>query len=212
MECNNNSKFPEQWAFAKCLSGKYLFVSENLARLAGLDSPQQMIGQRDSDLIWKDQAEHYRQADIQTFKGNVLTNHSHFIRFFQEPKKMHQALGTKTALRDNQNRIIGVIGSAIDITNCYISENPGCFDVVGKKFVFSGDLVGLVLSKKQMTILEYILRGYGAAEIGVLLNRSKRTIEGHIEHLKNKLQCNSKAEIIRWAVTSGLTHSIGRAG
>jgi DNA-binding CsgD family transcriptional regulator len=205
----NNSRL-KQWAFAKCLSGKYLFVSENFAEVAGFDSPAQMIGLSDLNMIWKDLAEEYRQADIQAFKGKVLMDIPEVIRFAQAPDKIRCLMVTKSPLRDNQNNIIGVIGSSLDVTDHHILPKPGNFDMAGKKFLFSGELAGLVLSKKQIIMLNYIVRGYSAADIAQLLNRSKRTVEGHIEHLKNKLQCNSKAEIIRWAVTSGLTHSIGR--
>ncbi len=210
MECNANNRFPRQFSLVKDLSGKYLFACENCAEVTGFDSPAQMIGKRDSDFIWKDWVEDLKWEDAHAFRGQVLLNHPGFTRFIEDPSITRRILTTKSALRDNQNRIIGVIGSAIDITNYRISENPGCFDAAGKKFVFNGGLAGLALSKKQMTILEYIVMGYSAADIAQLLNRSKRTIEGHIEHLKNKLQCNSKAEITRWAVTSGLTHSIGQ--
>jgi DNA-binding CsgD family transcriptional regulator len=210
MEYKKNNHLPQQFSFAKDLSGRYLFVSENVAEVAGFDSPAQMIGLRDSDLIWKDQTEDYRQADTRVFRGEVLVNHAHFIRFCQNPDKLRLGLNTKTALRDKQNNIIGVIGATLDVTDHYIFQKPGSFDATGKKFLFSGELAGLVLSKKQIVMLNYVIRGYSAADIAQLLNRSKRTIEGHIEHLKNKLQCNSKAEIIRWAVTSGLMNSIGQ--
>jgi DNA-binding CsgD family transcriptional regulator len=205
-----DKKLPEQWAYAKDLSGKFLFVSENFAAAAGADSPFQMIGHTDFDMVWRKYGELYKQGDIEVLSGKLSLNRREIINIAQEPNVIHHIVSTKTALRDNQNRIIGIIASTFDMTNYQILENPGQFDHAGKKFVFNGDLAGLSLSKKQMTILEYIVMGYSAADIAQLLNRSKRTIEGHIEHLKNKLQCNSKAEITRWAFTSGLSHSIGQ--
>lgn len=201
------SNLPRQFSFGKSLSGKYLFACENMAEATGLDSPAQMIGLRDSDLIWRDWTEFLRQEDIHAFKGGTLLNHPGDTRYVQEPSKIRRILTTKTALRDSQNNIIGVIGSAIEVTHHQILENPGHFDARGKYFILkSGPFAGLAFSKKQLTLLQHMMMGYSAAEIGRLLNRSKRTIEGHIEHLKNKLQCTSKAEIIRWALTSGLLH------
>lgn len=203
-----HNTFPRQFAYAKSLSGQYLFVCENIAEVAGFDSPAQVIGLQDSDLVWRDQSEEYRQQDFQVSNGRVLTNHPHMIRFAQEPNKIRRVLGMKTALRNKENQIIGIIGSTIDVTEHYILQSPGYFDATGKKFIFNGPLSGLTFSKKQMTLLQYLTMGYSAAEIANLVNRSKRTIEGHIEHLKYKLQCTSKSEIIRWAVTSGLSHGI----
>lgn len=208
MVYNMNIESLTHWVFAKSLSGQYLFMSENLAEFAGFDSPGRMIGLRDSDTIWKDQAECFRQGDIEAFKGKVLINRSERIRFAKEPDKIRELLVTKTALRDKQNEIIGVVGSAIDITPCNILQHSSHFDGTEKKSILKNPLSELTFSKKQKAILQYMIMGYSAAEIGHLLNRSKRTIEGHIEQLKNKLQCTSKAEIIRWAVTSGLLHDL----
>ena len=185
-----------------------MFVSENLAEIAGCDSPAQMVGLRDVDLPWRSQAELYRRADILAFDGTVVANHPQIVTFVEGPNQTRRTLETKTALRDSHNQIIGLIGSAIDVTEHHILKNPGYFDVTGKKFICTGSLSGLTFSKKQMMLLQYIVMGYSAADIAGLLNRSKRTIEGHIEHLKHKLQCTSKAEIIRWAVTSGVLHGI----
>jgi len=207
MKSNIDRKLPKQFSFAKDLSGRYLFACEVCAELAGIDSPAQMIGKRDSDMIWKGQAELFRKGDIQAFKGNLFLNQPEIVQVARDDQ-IHQLIVTKTALRNNQNQIVGVIGSALDITYHQILRSAGDFDSAGKRFIFNGDLSGVSLSKKQITILEYIVKGYSAADIAGLLNRSKRTIEGHVEHLKNKLQCSSKAEVIRWAVTAGLLHSV----
>lgn len=212
MEYVMNNGFPRQFAFAKSLSGQYLFVCENMAEVAGYDSPAQMIGLRDSDLVWKDWTEFLKREDAHAFKGSILLNHPGESRWVQEPDKVRQILSTKAALRDKENNIVGVIGSAIDVTEHDILKSPGHFDAAGKKFIFSGALAGLTFNKKQMILLQYIMMGYSAAEIANLVHRSKRTIEGHIEHLKHKLQCTSKAEIIRWAVSSGLAHGLDWPG
>lgn len=79
-----------------------------------------------------------------------------------------------------------------------------------KKLTFNNRGLNLSFTKKQVVLLELIILAYSAAEIAQRLHRSKRTIEGHIEQLKYKLHCTSKAEIIRWAITSGFLYRIDK--
>ena len=78
----------------------------------------------------------------------------------------------------------------------------------GKKLIFNSSGLKLVFSKKQVILLQHMMMAYSAAEIAQRLHRSKRTIEGHVEQFKNKLNCASKAEVIRWAISSGFPHHI----
>ncbi len=80
----------------------------------------------------------------------------------------------------------------------------GQFNAGGNKFILQGVLSSLMLSKKQVVILAYLILGYSAADIATRLHRSKRTIEKHIEELKSKLNCDSKGELIRRVILSSL--------
>lgn len=53
------------------------------------------------------------------------------------------------------------------------------------------------LSKRQLQCLYYLLQGYSAKQVALQLSRSVRTIETHINILKNKLNCNSKFEFFQ---------------
>lgn len=55
------------------------------------------------------------------------------------------------------------------------------------------------LTDREFKMLEYIAHGYPASYIAKECSLSKRTIESHIEKLKNKLTCNSKVELIHKA-------------
>lgn len=53
------------------------------------------------------------------------------------------------------------------------------------------------LTRREQEVIEQLLKGYSAAEIGARLFLSKRTVENHLERLKDKFDCNSKAELIQ---------------
>lgn len=51
-------------------------------------------------------------------------------------------------------------------------------------------------SKREMECLFYLMQGKSARETGRLLQISQRTVETHLEWLKEKLHCRKKSEII----------------
>lgn len=52
------------------------------------------------------------------------------------------------------------------------------------------------ISDREKQVIHYMLKGYSAGETANALFISKRTVETHIENIKNKLDCHSKIEVI----------------
>ena len=61
-----------------------------------------------------------------------------------------------------------------------------------------------MLTKQEKVILRMICLGFTAKEIAVQLNNSPRTIETHIIHIKTKLDCRKKYELISYAMNNNL--------
>jgi DNA-binding CsgD family transcriptional regulator len=59
------------------------------------------------------------------------------------------------------------------------------------------------LSHRESETLFFLLRGHTAKEIGKHLEISNRTVETHIESIKNKLDCQTKKEIIELGHING---------
>lgn len=57
------------------------------------------------------------------------------------------------------------------------------------------------LSRREMDILEELLKGKPASTIGKKLYISPRTVEHHVENIKNKLGCSNKAELFNYVET-----------
>lgn len=53
-----------------------------------------------------------------------------------------------------------------------------------------------LLSSRECEVLSYLACGSTAKQIGLLLGISRRTVEHHIENIKLKTCCASKAELI----------------
>ncbi len=58
------------------------------------------------------------------------------------------------------------------------------------------------LTKREIDIIQYLLRGNTAKEIGEQRLISYRTVEAHIENIRRKLQCKNKAEILHKIINS----------
>jgi len=56
-----------------------------------------------------------------------------------------------------------------------------------------------LLTSREISVVKLILQGYSASKIAPQIFLSKRTVEHHIERIKEKLGCDSKAELIQKA-------------
>jgi DNA-binding NarL/FixJ family response regulator len=60
------------------------------------------------------------------------------------------------------------------------------------------------LTERQREVLQLIAEGRGNKEIATILNVSVKTVEFHRGRIMNKLGMHTVAELIRWAIQSGL--------
>lgn len=65
------------------------------------------------------------------------------------------------------------------------------------------------LTKRELEVLSLIVLGDTAKEIGQSLGISFRTVEAYINTLKFKLGCQSKREIIKKVIKTGLILKLG---
>ena len=89
--------------------------NDEFARLAGLESRDQVIGKTDFDLIWKDNAALYVASDqpvLKTGKSNLSVEEEAVT---SENKKLTM-ITNKVPLLNNKNHVIGIMGITTDIT------------------------------------------------------------------------------------------------
>ncbi|MEO1144857.1 MAG: ATP-binding protein [Cyanobacteria bacterium J06638_22] len=100
----------------------YLGCNQNFAEDAGLSSPQEIVGKTDFDLPWKtEEAEFYRECDRRV----MLTDQAEFGII--EPQLNAEGKQTwletnKAPLHDSSGRVIGMLGTYLDITERRQSE------------------------------------------------------------------------------------------
>lgn len=180
---------------------KFVYCCENTAEAAAEQSPMSMRGKADTQLIWQNRAKEYLFGEEKALQG-ITTKHHIFLKTSGGEKKI---LVTKGPLLNKSGRIIGTIGSSIDLSSVFLSEKLGTFDEAGRLHLKNRDL-NVVLSKAEVLVLRGILQGKSATGIAEKLSRSVRTIEGHIHHLRLKLQCETKGDILYRAFEIGLLY------
>ncbi|MCK4608804.1 MAG: PAS domain-containing protein [Gammaproteobacteria bacterium] len=190
---------------AKDKNSKYLFCNENTAKAAGLDSPQQIIGKTDYDLHWRDQAEIYREGDHKVFQGQTQVNAPEIQT---QPDGTANIIVSKSQLLDKHNRCTGLMFSYIDISNYFVREKPKAFTRDKRKLYLGSHFGNEYLTRREVTVLKNILLGYTAKQIAKICNLSYRTVESHMEHIRRKLQCTTKGDIIVMAMKTGLTYTV----
>jgi PAS domain S-box-containing protein len=100
----------------------YLGCNQNFAEDAGLSSPEEIVGKTDFDLPWKaEEAEFYRECDRRV----MLANQAEFGII--EPQLNGEGKQTwletnKAPLHDSDGRVIGMLGTYLDITERRHSE------------------------------------------------------------------------------------------
>jgi PAS domain S-box-containing protein len=101
--------------FWKNKDSVYLGCNRLLAEDAGRKSSEDVVGETDYTLSWREQAELYRKDDMEVMRsGNSKLG-------YEEPQTMPDGKQiwlrtSKTPLRDINNRIVGILGTYEDIT------------------------------------------------------------------------------------------------
>jgi len=191
--------------FAKDKRSRYLLSNENLAEAAGMDSPEQMIGKTDDDLIWRDQAELFKEGDRETISGNPFANRQEVQ---VQPCGIRNILTTKNIYKNDNGKTLGIIGYYTDITGKALVKRSGVFDEKKDRIYLGEHFEGTYLTYCEMVVLYYSLLGYPNKKIGSVLNVSLKTVEYHKKNIKYKLQVYSNGDMINQAIITGLATTL----
>ena len=63
-----------------------------------------------------------------------------------------------------------------------------------------------ILSSREKEILQLVAEGYTNKEIADLIYVSVKTVEGHKDNIKKKLDIHDQAGLIKYAIITGIIH------
>lgn len=76
-----------------------------------------------------------------------------------------------------------------------------------RRFGYGRTPVSRELSTREKEVLIHVVSGRTAKQIGFILNISVKTVQAHKFNLKLKLQLNGTADLVKYAISSGLIAS-----
>ena len=108
--------------FWKDRNSVYLGVNERFIQDAGLDGSQEIIGKTDYDLAWtREQADFYRACDRTVMENGEAMLNIEESQLRANGEKV-DLLTNKVPLRNEQGRVIGLLGIYMDITKRKLAE------------------------------------------------------------------------------------------
>ncbi|MBT3302732.1 MAG: PAS domain-containing protein [Bacteroidetes bacterium] len=94
----------------------YLGCNTAFANDAGLSDPEDIIGKDDFQMVWKQQAEQYKNDDLQVINSGLSKKNIEETQDTPEGNTL-TLLTNKIPLFDLEKNVCGVIGSYVDITH-----------------------------------------------------------------------------------------------
>ena len=125
----------------------------------------------------------------------LFINELNLLRLFMEKFRKENS-SIFSYLENNLIDLVDLIGPSFYQNDMLAILEPSTREAYLKKMNFE-DICNL--SSIELSVMSLLLEGYSAAQIASHLFRSSRTVEHHIERMKEKLGCCSKGELIQKA-------------
>lgn len=204
--------------FIKDRSSSYLGCSKRYSTLTGFTSTQ-LVNKRDDDnLPWAEFADMYREVDREILAGKTTLHIEPIIFSCGNPFCI---LTEKQPIVAASGEVFGVLGSISVLSDSHSVRNSISLSAMQRgvglgaeksvQLIDNYNVNGVQLSPAESLILFLLLRGFTPLLIATRLSKSKRTIENHILHVREKFEVNSREDLIEFSVSNHLYSVVPRA-
>lgn len=172
-------------ALAKQLSPDIVLMDISMPDLNGVDATQQIVTLSPAPRVIALTGHTDRRAVIDMLRAGAS---GYFLKN-APPNELIEAIRTVS-----QGKI-------------YLSPqiSDGVLEEFRKRLPASGSAEFLSLSPREREVLQLIAEGKSTKEIAAALDLSKKTVDNHRAHLMSKLNADTLAELIKYAIREGLT-------
>lgn len=179
----------------------------------------EVIGRSDYDPPWEKFADLYRKQDQKAMTVNRLDT----IEPINVSKKIILAgKALRYPIRDEHNDIMGIfvqgiilpmddIGIALSTVFLQDQKNLTYTGAIPKAYEINDYNANLKLTARENECLFLLIRGKSAKAMAQFLDISPRTVEVHIDHIKEKMNVSSRSEIIAKAIELNLFEIIPKS-
>ncbi|HEY9670396.1 MAG TPA: PAS domain S-box protein [Waterburya sp.] len=132
-----------QFIFWKDRNSVYLGCNRNFAMVAGVNTPEKIVGKTDYDLAWKkEESDFFRECDARVMETD--TPEYHIIEPQLQADGKQAWLDTnKIPLHDTEGQVVGILGTYEDITERKIVEKAIQQSEQKYRALFHNSLVGI---------------------------------------------------------------------
>lgn len=196
------------FVFCKNIDSKFLGASVSIIKAAGFTEAAEIRYKSDHELPWAAFADEYHEYDQLALKGEPIEYMVPFSIADQSRLILHVRKFMLST--PNESFLIGY-GQIVACSNKKSSLiNRDDLSYFSDKRLFRTIIKNpnYCLSNRESEVLYFLIRGYSAKKIASKLFLGTRTIETHIDHIKRKFDCTTKAELIEAVIDSGFANYI----
>ena len=192
----------------KDLNRHYLGANKALLELKGVRDVEECSGKTDEELSPDSIEENklFQLQDLSVLSGKKIST----VHLDSKTSEVFQL--EKCPLTDSKNNTTGLIyycrPCPKDEVFRMLRQYDETLQINSHHYTLNDHENKYELTNREYECVFLLIRGKSAKEIGTLLSLSKRTIESYIEHIKNKMDCKNKAEILVKAMLHGYHHHI----
>jgi PAS domain S-box-containing protein len=174
-----------QHIFWKDINSVFLGCNKNFAKAVGLNSPEEIIGKTDFDLIEKEKAQHFVDVDQEVIKSNkpIYGMREAYKNADGEPRWLDV---NKVPFYDNNGNVTGIIGTFEDVTaKVSLAEKLEKNAQKYKSLIDQTNTAYIIMdSKLQITETNEIFAKMLNLDIEEILGKSPRSWISH-EHIES---------------------------
>jgi DNA-binding CsgD family transcriptional regulator len=199
---------------------QFILANNSAASLFGYDNGEEFLGEKLSDKDLKCKAKElacvFNKEDKKVIQAKKPLKKISYVCCAGNNWKL--LLGTKTPVFDEHGDVSHIVVSYLDITDCNLSilnhdllcgKRQNNQDAnIQQSFIIDFQGIDSKLSPRQSECLFLLLRGKSSKQIGKALDISHRTVETHINNIKDQFNCYTKSELIERSISQGLLNHI----
>jgi len=200
--------------FVKDENSRYIDANNVYLDFTGISSNSHIFGLTDYELPSCEFADHYKEDDLYALafgrlfivepvvacNGDQKIVLTHKYSFFDESTSTNGLVAFGSFVEWDNFKTLLSITAGKDLKSLKISTP--LFDSLIDQFSCEA------LTAREGEILFYLLHGLSCREIATKLHLSIRTVEVHTLNIKCKLNCNSKNQLIDFAISNGLINVV----
>ncbi|MFN7098029.1 MAG: LuxR C-terminal-related transcriptional regulator, partial [Gammaproteobacteria bacterium] len=182
---------------AKDINNQYVYINPYSMTTLNFKNIDAMIGKTDTRLPWSEFSDLYEEHDNATLQGDIFYQVTKGCTF---QKDLHTVLAYKTLLKNENNEPTGTLGiyqifCQNNLFNLFNTIHELSKKAVKIKTNFEIDDNKIKFTIREKECLFYLLQGMSSKLISKKLQISSKTVEFHLAHIKDKLNCKNKTDI-----------------